>query len=376
MSASKLEILSRGREHMGVVVSLADFQWTQGEVLDAEPLVADPRFSLYCLDHGSQRAIFTASPADVDPLDAPFMYQAQFDHAEYLVALPYPEFLRLAEQMPAPRNLLCLHNIGRCGSTVLCRALNEIDGVLSFSEPDALTNFIGQVALPEAEPGRLLGACVAWLCRPVIIGANQHSVIKFRNQAAGSMKRYVDALPQASHLFMYRNVIDWLASFHRLRVNRGDTPMRYSRQQIIEQQAAYYQCDAEVFEELAPPDIRSWLNLEGRALGWLYMLGRYLELRERGADIKAIRYEDLQADRDAALKSALDLMGLPGSALSDARRAFESDAQAGTKLARDEGRGNTIRLPEEMGAMVGRILSEQRVIDRADFVLPGTIGLE
>lgn len=375
MSASKLEILSRGREHMGVVVSLADFQWTQGEALDAELLVADPRFSLYCLDHDSQRAIFTASPADINPLEAPFMYQAQFDHAEYLVALPYPEFLRLAEEMPGPRNLLCLHNIGRCGSTVLCRALNEVNGVLSFSEPDALTNFIGRVALPEAEPGRLLGACVAWLCRPVIIGANQHSVIKFRNQAAGSMKRYVDALPQANHLFMYRNAIDWLASFHRLRVNRGDRPTRYSRQQIIEQQAAYYQCDAGVFEELAPPDIRSWLNLEGRALGWFYMLGRYLELREGGAGIKALRYEDLQANRDAALKSALDLMGLPESALSDARRAFESDAQAGTKLARDEGRGNTVVLPAEMQAMVGRILSGQRVIDRADFALPGTIGL-
>ena len=375
MSANKLDIHARYREHMGVVVSLADFQWTRGEAVSAESLVADPRFSLYCLDHDSQRAIFTSTPADIDPLDAPFMYQAQFDHAEYLVALPYPEFLRLAEQMPAPRNLLCQHNIGRCGSTVLCRALNEIDGVLSFSEPDALTNFIGRVALPDAEPGRLLRACVAWLCRPAIAGANQHSVIKFRNQAAGTMKRYVDALPQARHLFMYRNAIDWLASFHRLRVNRGDKPRRYSRQQVIEQQAAYYQCDEEVFEALAPPKIASYLSLEGRALGWLYMLGRYLELREGGADIAAMRYEDLQANRDGVLLEALRLMGLPESALSQALRAFETDAQAGTIFARDEGRGNTIRLPEEMQATVRRILSEQQVIDRADFVLPGTIGL-
>ena len=67
MSASKLEIRARHREHMGVVVSLADFQWAQGEAIDAESLVDDRRFSLYCLDHDSQRAIFTSTPADVEP---------------------------------------------------------------------------------------------------------------------------------------------------------------------------------------------------------------------------------------------------------------------------------------------------------------------
>ncbi len=375
-AASKLRVQARHREHMGIVTSLADFRWTPGEAIDAESLVDDPRISLYCLDHDNQRAIFTALPADVNPLDAPFMYQAQFEGAEFLVALPYPEFLRLAEQIPPPRSLLCLHNIGRCGSTVLCRALDEIDGVVSFSEPDALTDFIHRRALPASEQHQLLRACVAWLGRPAITEDNEHIVIKYRNQAAGIMPLYVDALPQAKHVFMTRNVIDWLASFHRLRVNRGDEPTRYRRQQIIEQQAAYYQCPAAEFEALAPPDIPSYLGLEGRALGWLYMLGRYLELREGGADIAAIRYEDLQRNRDAVLLGVLRLMGLPDRALSAAKRAFATDAQAGTIFARDGERGNTVALPVEMQETVRRILAAQPVIGRADFVLPGTIGAD
>ena len=229
--------------------------------------------------------------------------------------------------------------------------------------------------MPDAEQGRLLRACVAWLCRPAITGANKHSVVKFRNQAAGIMKRYVDALPQANHLFMYRNVINWLASFHRMHVKRGSSPIRYSRQQVIDQQTAYYQCSATDIEALTPPKIASYLSLEGRALGWLYMLKRYLELVERGANIAAIRYEDLQTNRNAVLSHALRMMGLPEGSLAAANRAFKTDAQAGTIFARDGGRENTIRLPAEMQATVRRILSEQRVINRPDFALPGTIGL-
>ena len=375
MNASKLHIHARHREHMGVVVSLADFHWTEGEAIDTGSLVHDPRFSLYCLDHAGRRAVFAALPADVDPLGAPFMYQAQFDQAEHLVALPYPEFLRCAERMPAPSNLLCLHNIGRCGSTVLCHALNEIDGVQSFSEPDSLTNFIGPAALPEAEQRQLLRACVTWLCRPATIGANTHCVFKFRNQAAGIMERYVCALPEAQHLFMYRNVIDWLASFYRLRVKRGVRPTRHSRAQIIEQQAAYYQCPADEFERIAPPEIASYFSLEGRALGWIYMLGRYLELIESGADIAALRYEDLGAHRDALLAQVIGMMGLPASSLTSALRAFESDAQAGTMFARDQGQGNTVRLPAEMQATVRRILAAHGEGWRADLILPDTIAV-
>lgn len=166
MTASTLRILSRQREHMGVLTSLADFELAPGGSVDAESLIDDPRFTLYCLDADSQRAIFTCTPAGVDPLRAPFMYQAQFDQAETLVALPYPEFLRLAGRMAAPPKLLCLHNIGRCGSTVLSRALNNIDGVISLSEPDALTAFIGMRSTPRAEQNDLLRACVRWLLRP------------------------------------------------------------------------------------------------------------------------------------------------------------------------------------------------------------------
>ena len=372
--ARKLQISARHREHMGVVASLADFDWTPGEPLAAADLLDDPRISLYCLDQPSRRAIFTALPAGVDPLRAPFMYQAQFDHAEHLIALPYADFLQLAEQLPGTKpHILCLHNIGRCGSTVLCRALGELDGLIAFSEPDVLTNFIYMRSTPRAERLRLLRACIAWLCRPAIIGDNRVALLKFRNQASACMDLYLEALPEAAHLFLYRNVIDWLASFHRIRSRRGDRPTRYARAEIIKQQADYYACPGDVFEKLAHPAIQSYLSLEGRALGWLFMLGTYLDLHAHGADIAALRYEDLQANRDAVLLQLLEMLALPASALSAARRGFETDAQAGTAFARDDARGNTLALPEAMQATVRRLLSLQSVLRRPDQVMPGTM---
>lgn len=377
MSASKLEILSRYREHPGVIASLADFEWTAGTKLAADQLFDDPRYSLYCLDPEHELAIFTALPAGVDVSRTPFMYQAQFDQAEYLVSLPFLDFAGLVDSMEHEgESLLFLHNIGRCGSTALCRALNDVDGVISLSEPDALSNFLSLRHLPRWQYSTLIRASLVWLFRPSVSGGKTHCVIKLRNQSSAIMKGYIDALPEARHIFIYRNLIDWLASFQRLRVRRGDTPTRYSRAQIIAQQAAYYQCPAAEFERLAHPSLSSYLGLEGRALGWLYMLERYLEAQERGAALAAIRYEDLQRERDAVLLSVLRLLGLPEAALSQAAGAFATDAQAGTIFARDEGRGNTVALPAEMRATVRRLLALQEVIRSADFVLPGTFALD
>ncbi|MCY4021685.1 MAG: hypothetical protein OXG39_19960 [Chloroflexi bacterium] len=373
MTASKLRIQSRHREHMGVIASLDDFDWIEDESIDAEPLLGQANITLYCLDQANKRAIFTALPADVDLSRAPFMYQEQFDQAEFLLALPYADFLGLAEDIPFnDRALLCLHNIGRCGSTVVARALSEIDSVTTLSEPDVLTNFI--TSLPPRQDHDLLRACLRWLCRPAIIRDHRRVVIKFRNQAAAVMGLYVETLPEAMHLFMYRNVLDWLASFHRLHVKRAVQPKRYPRQQVIDQQASYYGCPRADIERLAHPSIESYGVLEGRAIGWLFMLGRYLDLVDKGAKIAALRYEDLQSDRDALLLALLKMMELPETGLKAALRAFQSDAQAGTKLARDGGQGNTLALPEDQQATVRALLATQPLLNSADVVLPNTVS--
>ncbi|MCE2472304.1 MAG: hypothetical protein J4G18_10480 [Anaerolineae bacterium] len=376
MSAKKLRIRSRHRQHPGVIASLADFEWQASETVDMARLMDDPRLTLYCLDAATEQAIFTATPAGIDLSRSPFMYQTQFDSAEYLVALPLFDFAGIADSIEPPgESILFLHNIGRCGSTLLCRALNEAPGVVAFSEPDALTGLLSLRHWSRSSVNDFFRASLVWLFRPAVVSGT-HFVVKLRNQAAGMLKPFIDAMPEATHLFMYRDAIDWLASFHRLRVKRGDTPTRYSRATVIEQQAAYYQCSLADIAKLAPSAIRSYLGLEGRALAWLYMLERYLDCHDTGWPISALRYEDLQSNPDEVLKSVLAMMGLPDADGSAAQRVFQSDAQAGTRFARDGQRGNTVALPAEMQATVSRLLALQPVINSADYTLPDTLRLE
>lgn len=373
MKARKLHIHSRHRDHPGVIASLADFDWRGGESLSLEALFADPTISLYCLDHSVEQAIFTKLPDGIDLSQAPFMYQKQFDSAEHLIALPYLDFIGFADSIELPEeSALFLHNIGRCGSTALCRFLNEAPGVVALSEPDALTGIL-TAQFSRSMGNDLIRASMVWLFRPAVMGGESHYVVKLRNQATAIMKAYVDSMPQAKHIFLYRNVLEWLASFHRLRVNRGDKPARYSRQQIIEQQVAYFHCPPADIEPYAPPEITSYLSLEGRALGWFFMLGRYLDLHDNQWPIRAMRYEDLQADRDGFLNRVFAIMGLPSALSEGLSRAFDQDAQAGTIFARDGNRGNTIDLPASMQATVGQLLAYQPVLNRAEFILPGTI---
>ena len=98
------------------------------------------------------------------------------------------------------------------------------------------------------------------------------------------------------------------------------------------------------------------------------MLGRYLDQVHNGAAVAALRYEDLQTDRDGLLLSVLKLMGLPESGLDAALRTFESDAQAGTRLARDGSRGNTLALPEDQQDTVRKLLAKQPLLNAADAV--------
>ena len=74
MSAIKLRIHSRQREHMGVIASLDDFEWSEGDAVEAATLLSNSNITLYCLDHARERAIFTALPNEIDLSQLPFMY--------------------------------------------------------------------------------------------------------------------------------------------------------------------------------------------------------------------------------------------------------------------------------------------------------------
>ena len=76
----------------------------------------------------------------------------------------------------------------------------------------------------------------------------------------------------------------------------------------------------------------------GEDCSWYHGIWQYLRLLEGGVPFLAIRYNELDADREGVAARLLRHAGLPASAGAAAVGAFASDSQAGTRIGRSPSR--------------------------------------
>jgi len=377
MTATKLLIKDRYRRQMRDLASLDNFVWETGEPFDAQSIIANPNISLYCLDDTRQDAIFAVLPDEVDLSDAPFVYQAQFDYAKSLIAVPYGEFLRLADTLTVDASqLICIHNVGRCGSTLLSQALNQLDTVTALSEPDVFANFVTIRYTPREQQIRLLQASYKFMFRPAVVGDTTRYALKFRNHCADIIDIFAEAFPTAKHIFMYRNGMDWVASLYRIIHKTGRANLRLTLSEAIAQHATYFNRPNDNFTPLFDPATDTFSLSFCRGMLWVQMMNRYVDLYNDGFRPITIRYEDLIANREAMLSEIFERIGLPLSTVAQAQQAFKQDSQAGTSMARDNAKsGNQIELPEADYQTIQSVIVSQPMLKSPDIILSGTLSI-
>lgn len=346
MTATVFAIASRHREHENQLVDVSDFELIAEGSCDAQRVLEDPACTLYCLDAAKQRALFVETPPHIELSDAPFLYQAQFQHARRAVAITYADLLAAAAQREEPpAGLGFIYSVGRSGSTLLGRALHDQAGVQVLAEPDALTQLI---AAPPDTPPELLSACVRLLCKPRPGKRASHHVIKFRHQGIKLGGALQERFPSARAVFIYRGAIEMVRSslraFHPL-------PL--------------------AFREYHQDPVRFMTRQ------WLSVMQHYLKLYRSGVAIRAVHYADLIADPQRLFAAICAWYGLeaPDGAVLDATIA--ADAQAGSNLSRENLSRRSI---EELGSsaaiadQVRDTLASHPEINRPDFVVPGTLA--
>lgn len=380
MEARVLRIENRYREQLSIPASLKDFTVQAGEPIDARIVVEQPQLSLYCLDDEARQAIFVELPPEVDLVQAPFYYQAQFDHARRLIAVPYEQLPHLANLLPnSLERLIVIHNIGRCGSTLLHHVLNKVDEVISLSEPDVLSQFV-RLRSPKGERDtelvELLGWCARFICKPSLYPKSASTyVFKLRNQCTEIIDLLFQAFPQARHLFLYRAAAGWASSLYRLVARHGPPPEKIPLGEAIQRWSDYSgrPISPAAFGVTFPGETISLV--EFAALAWLVMIDRYLLAYQQGFSMPAFRYEDLTAHRAQTVGAIFNYCHLPATAVSEALGAFAADSQRGTRLARSE-EGDTVTLNETHLAQIQAILAQYAGLQAPDFVLPGTYLME
>jgi len=229
-----------------------DFSLEVGHAVDPSRMF-DPDVSPYCFDLANRILLCVSTP---DISGAAFFYQAQRQYARSVMRVPF------ASLPDGPASPTLIFSIGRCGSTLLVRAL-EAAGVRAVSEPDFYTQAACHQPLDDS-------------LRSAIAGATRllpSSVVKLRLECNNAPLLIASAFDSPRIMFILRDPVDWAASLRRL--SRNSLDLNWAVAQLrrgllaldeLTRNYAVRICYYEDFRELdAGPitDVLSWMGWSG-----------------------------------------------------------------------------------------------------------------
>ncbi|MBX3013938.1 MAG: sulfotransferase domain-containing protein [Caldilineaceae bacterium] len=327
MEAYELIIDAKVKASPFALVSVDDFQTRLGLVVDPHVVLEKPNVSLYCLDHANQRALFVEVTPEVDLLQAPFYFIAQYEHAQKLIAIPYSTLHLLAKEVRInPQHLILFYSTGRCGSTLISKVMNLDPSIMSFSEPDVFSQLVmirtaGQSTDTEIES--LLYDSIMIMSANAQKQGYQYYAFKFRSYVLSVSDLLYQAIPQAKILFMYRNALTWAYSFSR----------------------AFGASDENLGERLGKsgfrymiPSVNRYLMAHDNSIKWVeYIAHMWVStmqdsrwLQQHGANFASARFEELKATPQTVIQFLLLHCGLPMPAPEKLADILAKDSQEGT----------------------------------------------
>lgn len=338
MPATLSDIVNRTQPFRGAVRSLADFTLAHGREVPPATVLAAPDWSLYCIDVGTEQALFVELPPGTDLAAAAFVYMDQFDLAQRAIVMPLSMLEPLGEQVALPETFGILFSTGRCGSTLASRILAQIPDVWSLSEPDVLENLaFARFALPQERMVPLIRAATRLLFRPPEGRRISTFVIKPRAESVVQAPEFALALPQSRNVFMYRDAegyVDSLYKFVQKLAGEGFHAPDFHANVVwpfcsVNAPPALW--DA-YFPGLSAPEDHA----QTMVLGWTIRIDAYLAALKKGLRMDPMHYHDLNTDRRAETARLLAAFGIALDHLDLAMRAFEKDSQEGSGGERDK----------------------------------------
>jgi hypothetical protein len=354
-----MPVLSRHKDYDLMPSHVVDFTLGAAAPFDAEELARNPAYSLYCVEPDTREAVFVETPATLDLTDFPFLFVAQFRHATHVVTVPFDALHGVAAAIPPPADdLILVHSVGRCGSTLVSRAFAALPGVCSLAEPDAITQLTAWRFDRRSHAGelmRLVDSCVRLYCKPMA-GMSQptHYVMKFRAQCIEIADLLHRAFPSARQVYITREPLDWLQSAWQAFVVPQDMG-RPATVALLED--AFARVHPLIRSLQVPgqpmPIWKTWM------LVWIANTETHARLRAGGMDFHELNYRSLQTDpveTIAALFTACSLTEYDRDVLV---RCVKDDSQAGSIVARSEVRKSGGSLPSGIRELAKVLLRER-----------------
>jgi hypothetical protein len=371
MYAILYNILERHRDSDVEFSSIKQFTLDEGQSVSAQIIIDERIWHPYCLERDKRRVIFLELSPEIDLSNEAFIYQRQFSDAQRLLAVPYDLLPEISKQVELSQKLLFIFSIGRCGSTLLNQILNQVEGTYCLSEPDVISDVSlsrNKQEYSDADYKLIIESCTrlqAYALRQdnvAIIG------IKYRSLASDLMDLFYECFPDAHYIFMYRNAINWVASFYSF-YRRLDTPKVFSGAELIE----YYGSENDTLITLDM--ISRYIDLAREEIFLeefivcllLHTLDKYLQAFENKIPLYALHYEDFVVQKEQGITELLNYLGIANSQLENALKGFQEDSQRGTSLAQDTA---VEKLSAEQAERAANVLKLHPKFNAPNFYLP------
>lgn len=318
--------------------TLEHFTLDDGKTTSAQRLIDERCWSPYCVNLEKRYAVFVDLPPELDIAQSVFSHLTQYHNARQAMIVPLDDLLALSSQVSPPPKILFQFNIGRSGTTLLNKVINQVDGVWSLSEPDIYGgHYIANANdFDQDELVALIRVCTGLLFRPPPGRLADTLGVKFRSQGLFTADIFYRAFPDARYFFSYRDALSWANSFYKLAERIGRPPFITDDEQFVRliwqilsanSDFSYTEPYFDIASAVAHPELVY-------APCWTLHCELYTKHLEAGVPFFAFRYNELNTEMESVIAQLLEHCGLPAESLSQALKGFEGDAQEGTDIAR------------------------------------------
>lgn len=332
----------------------------------------------YCICPATRSIAIVQHKLGYSPTDAPFMFVGQRQEVESVVAVPWNEAAKLVEEFHEAQELgpvLVVQMTGRCGSTVLTKALEWLNvGCQSVSEPTIFADvheMLERGLCTREEAIRTLRSSMLMLVHQRRRAHPDRPMIIIKNRTLAATWRHCELLPEAlpgiKQIFQWRTTEDVVGSFtmaaednmisptaHYLAQRGMDGVMwhlngRPAARWMDRSMAALrgepsltlrgadaIEMDAQLFTRNGQLGFLTFMSIMDAHIG--------VALGQRGLWSLTLRYEDLMSRKSACVRDVLQELGwlhfvLDASILgtAEADNVFFRDAHAGGGLCKHGG---------------------------------------
>jgi len=346
MKLKRHKITARYKWHDFELSKVEDFTLEPDTAIDAEQIVLNPDLTLYSLDLEKREAVFTETPEIIDLETAAFMFRGQFENATHVVTLPFDVFHTLAASFnPDAKNIVFIHSVGRCGSTLISKAFQTLQTVRSLSEPDAFTLIAlwkGSQSISESELQQLTESSLRFCSKPMR-GKQDCTrwAIKFRSQCIEIAALMDKAFPESKHLYLTRDPLSWLESVLRVFVDAE----KVEDPEYIE-----------LFEKGVSgiyPLVRNMLSAEGPMsvsklwlLNWISNKETQQACKSKGIRFGEADFSEIKATPRETIERLFNYCGIDITDWAPIELVLSKDSQAGSSIERSKTQRGDRAFPE------------------------------